>query len=216
MKKMNKAVVAYDLETLPNPHISDEMANLFCKVGNLTDETKIKKKQAEFRSTMGKNPLLAIPCCCGYFSSEQDCGTIMLKDTSLEAEKTMLQEYFEKLAEFEILIGYNSIGFDSRILLLRACALGINIPFKFDRNKYKTTGNHIDLYIVLTDGAPYGQGKLDFFLNLFNLEGKTEGIDGSLVADYWNEGLHQDIANYCLQDCRQTLKLYEKVRHYFL
>ena len=214
---MSKPTIAsYDLETIPNPHISDEVINAMCKLGNTTDPAKVAKKQTEFKSKMGANPLLCIPCCCGYFSTEEDCGTILLKDTSPQSEKAMLQEYFAKLAEYDTLIGYNSIGFDSRILLLRACTLGINIPFKFDRKRYSTLKSHIDIYSILTDWAPYGQGKLDFFLSLFNLQNKTEGIDGSMIADYYENGLLAEIAEYNLQDCRATLALYEKIKHYFL
>ena len=70
--------------------------------------------------------------------------------------------------------------------------------------------------MVLQDWNAFEAGKLGFFLDMFGLESKTEGIDGSMVQDYWNEGLHQDIGEYCLQDCKQTMALFEKIKRYFL
>jgi predicted PolB exonuclease-like 3'-5' exonuclease len=48
------------------------------------------------------------------------------------------------------------------------------------------------------------------------LEGKSEGLDGSMVQDYWNEGLHDEIGEYCVQDCKQTFQLFQKIVGYFL
>jgi predicted PolB exonuclease-like 3'-5' exonuclease len=70
--------------------------------------------------------------------------------------------------------------------------------------------------MILQDWSNFEAGKLGFFLDMFGLESKTEGIDGSQVQDYWDEGLHQDIGEYCLQDCKQTMALFDKIKRYFL
>jgi len=211
-----KKIAAYDLETIARP-LSDETINELCKTGNLKDEAKIKAKQAEFRNKLGAGPLTAMACCGGWYASDEDCGYIMLKDNGASVdEEIFLREYWKKLAEYDILIGFNCFSFDSKILTLRAAVHGLEIPFSFDRKKYSSAGNHIDLRMVLQDWNTFEAGKLDFFLSMFGLEGKSEGIDGSMVQDYWNEGLHTEIGEYCLQDCKQTFQLYEKIRRYFL
>jgi DNA polymerase elongation subunit (family B) len=132
------------------------------------------------------------------------------------AEKLFLRDYLVKLSQFDILVGFNCFSFDSKILLIRSAVHGIDMPFKFDRKKYSSAGNHIDIRMVLQDWNNFEAGRLSFFLDMFGLESKTEGIDGSQVQDYWNEGLHQDIGEYCLDDCKRTMELFNKIKRYFL
>ena len=199
--------------------MSNEVINELCKTGNLTDTVKIKKKQAEFKNKLGADPLTAMACCGGWYASDDDCGYIMLKEHRTEthsSEEIFLHNYLTKLSEYDVLVGFNCFSFDSKILMIRSAVHGIKIPFRFDRKRYSSAGNHIDIRMVLQDWNTFEAGKLSFFLDMFGLESKTEGIDGSMVQDYWNEGLHEDIGEYCLQDCKQTMALFEKIRRYFL
>jgi len=216
MTDQKKKIAAYDIETIARVDLSDEIINTLCKTGNLVDPKKIAAKQAEFRGKLGVDPLTAMSCCGGWYASDDDCGYIMLKDTSPDGEEAFLREYWSKLAEFDVLVGFNCFSFDSKILTLRAAVHGIEIPFRFDRRRYSSSGNHIDIRMVLQDWNSFEAGKLGFFLDMFGLESKTEGIDGSMVQDYWDEGLHQEIGEYCLQDCKQTMALFEKIKGYFL
>ena len=211
-----KKIAAYDIETIARVDLSDEIINTLCKTGNLVDPKKIAAKQAEFRGKLGIDPLTAMSCCGGWYASDDDCGYIMLTGTTPKEEATFLRSYWNKLAGYDILVGFNCFSFDSKILTLRAAVHGIEIPFRFDRKRYSSSGNHIDVRMVIQDWTVFEAGKLDFFLSMFNLENKTKGIDGSMVGDYWNEGLHQEIGEYCLQDCRQTMALFQKIKRYFL
>ena len=214
--KDKKKIAAYDIETIARP-LANKVIDELCKTGNLKDPAKIKEKQMEFRNKLGADPLTAMPCCGGWYASESDCGYMMLgADADAAAEKAFLRDYWGKLAQFDILVGFNCFSFDSKILTLRSAVHGINIPFRFDRRRYSSAGNHIDIRMVLQDWNNFEAGKLGFFLDMFGLESKTEGIDGSMVQDYWNEGLHQDIGEYCLQDCKQTMALFNKIKRYFL
>jgi len=215
MDKQKKKVAAYDVETIARP-LSDAVVNELCKTGNLKDPDKIAAKQAEFRGKLGVDPLTAMACCGGWYASNEDCGFILLKDTSASAEESFLRKYWAKLSEYDILVGFNCFSFDSKILMLRSAVHGIEIPFRFDRRRYSSAGNHIDIRMILQDWNTFEAGKLSFFLDMFGLESKTEGIDGSMVQDYWNEGLYQDIGEYCLNDCKQTMALFEKIKRYFL
>ncbi len=210
-----KKIAAYDIETIGRA-LPDEVINELCKTGNLKDPEKIKAKQEAFRSKLGVDPLTAMPCCGGWYANENDCGYIMLKDESPEAEAEFLREYLTKLSEFDILVGFNCFSFDSKILTLRAAVHRFAMPFRFDRKRYSSSGNHIDVRMVIQDWNTFEAGKLDFFLDMFGLDSKTKGIDGSMVQDYWNEGLFEDIGKYCLQDCKQTKELFEKIKQYFL
>lgn len=212
---MTTKICAFDIETIARPNMSDNIINSFVKVGNLKDPAKIAAKKADARLGLGKNPLTAIPCCGGWYSSESDCGYVLLENESIEAEKTFLIEYLTKLSEFDILVGFNSISFDSKILLLRAAVHGIQLPFELDRKRYSTSGNHLDIRMVLCDWNNFEQGTLSFFLDMFNMSGKIDGMDGSMVQPYWSTGRHEEIGEYCVQDCRATLALHQKLKGYF-
>jgi len=212
---MDTKICAFDIETIARP-LSDETINTFCKLGNLKDPKKIAIKQAETRAKLGANPLTAMACCGGWYASEEDKGYFSLENNSAEAEKEFLTKYWSQLAKYDLLVSYNGIAFDSRILLFRSAVRDVEIPFHLNRKRYNIKGNHLDLYQILTDCAPYGQGKLDFFLSMFDLGDKTPDIDGSMIQDYYNNGLHKDIGVYCVQDCKQTLKLFHKIKTYFL
>ena len=207
-------ICAYDIETIGRP-VSDEIINKLCKTGNLKDSAKIAAKQAEFKNKLGAEPLTAMPCCGGWYARNDDCGYIKLGAESNSAERMFLREYWAKLAEYDLLIGFNSISFDSRILLFRSAVHGIEIPFHVDRKRYSITGNHIDLRSVLTDWNTFEAGTLDFFLDMFGLEGKSKGIDGSMVQEMWNIGKYDEIGEHCVQDCRMTFELFQKVKRYF-
>ena len=211
-----KKICAYDIETIARPDLTDEVINEFCKVGNLKDPAKIAAKQAEARSKLGVNPLTAMPCCGGWYVSDEDCGYFNLSDAKPSSEETFLRKYWNKLAEYDVLVGFNCFSFDSKILMLRSAVHNIEIPFRFDRKRYSSSGNHIDVRMVLQDWNTFEAGKLEFFLKMFGLEGKSEGLDGSLVQEFWNEGLHDEIGEYCVQDCKQTFQLFEKIKGYFL
>lgn len=212
---MTEKICAYDIETIAR-RVSGEIINKLCKTGNLKDSAKIAAKQAEFRNKLGADPLTAMPCCGGWYASNDDCGYIKLETGSLIAEEAFLREYWAKLAQYDVLVGFNSIPFDSRILLLRSAKYGVEIPFKFNRKRYNTDGNHIDLRGILTDWNTFEAGTLDFFLDMFGLESKSKGIDGSMIQGMWNSGLHDEIGEYCVQDCKMTFKLFQKIKQYFL
>ena len=215
MKDNKKKIAAYDIETIARP-LSNDVINELCKTGNLVKPELIAKKQAEFRGKLGANPLTAMACCGGWYASDDDCGYMMLKDMFFESEKDFLRKYWAKLAEYDILVGFNSFSFDSKTIIIRSAVHGIEMPFKIDRKKYSTTGNHIDIRMVLQDWNTFEAGKLSFFLDMFGLESKTEGIDGSQVQDYWDNGLFEEIGEYCLNDCKQTMALFNKIKRYFL
>lgn len=216
MKDNKKKIAAYDIETIARP-LADSVIDELCKTGNLKDPEKIKAKQAEFRGKLGADSLTAMPCCGGWYASDDDCGYMMLSaDASPTSEKAFLRDYLGKLSQFDILVGFNCFSFDSKILTLRSAVHSIEIPFRFDRKKYSSAGNHVDIRMVLQDWNTFEAGKLGFFLDMFGLESKTEGIDGSQVQDYWDNGLFEEIGEYCLNDCRQTMALFNKIKRYFL
>ena len=63
-------------------------------------------------------------------------------------------------------------------------------------------------------GADYrGEGTLDDLAKFLGIEGKTAGMDGSQVFDYWRDGRVDEVAAYCRQDVELTRNLWTMM-HY--
>ena len=205
-----KKVLAIDLETIADrsmiPFLPEVKAN-----GNLKDPDKIKadieEKQKKQIEDLGLSPAMNIICCAGY-CDDNGPGHIMLLDEPDAGEKILLELFWELAAKYTHFVTYNGRSFDLRCLLLHGMTYGVRPSIVIDHGRYNR-GNHTDLRQILAGEDKFAPGKLDFFAQKFLGDKKTEGIDGKAVQDFWDCGLHADIAKYCEQDCVLTYRLYE-------
>ncbi len=205
-------VVAFDLETiadkrmianLPEPKADSRIKDPVKIAANI--EEKRKKQIAD----MGLSPMYNMICCAGWADGEKS-GTITLEEESPEAEKKLLEEFWEILNNYDHFVTFNGRSFDVRCLLLHGMEYGIYPAVNIDRGKYNKAGsNHTDLRLVLSGDDPFAKGQLDTYAKKYLGDQKTEGIDGAMVQDYWEMGLKEDIANYCEKDCQLTMGLYQ-------
>lgn len=203
-------VIAFDLETIANkaliPLLPEVKSN-----GSLKDpakikvdiETKTKKQIAE----MGMSPLFNMICCAGWADYNGNKGAIMLSEESQEAEKDLIRKFWEKLSGYDHFVTFNGRSFDLQCMLLHGMQHCIRPGVNIDKGRYNR-GNHTDLRLVLAGEDQFAKGKLDSFARIFLGESKTVGIDGAMVQDYWDVGLHNDIEKYCIQDCVLTMGLF--------
>ena len=205
-----KKVIAFDLETIANKALISLLPEVKPN-GTLKDpakisvdiSTKTKKQIAE----MGMSPLFNMICCAGWADYNGDKGAIMLAEESPEAEKELLVKLWEKLSGYDHFVTFNGRQFDLRCLLLHGMKHCIRPGVNIDKGRYNH-GNHTDLRLVLAGDDQFAKGKLDSFAKIMLGESKTDGIDGALVQDYWDMGLHGDIEKYCIQDCVLTMGLF--------
>jgi predicted PolB exonuclease-like 3'-5' exonuclease len=47
------------------------------------------------------------------------------------------------------------------------------------------------------------------------VDSPKNGIDGSKVGDYFKQGRLDEIAHYCLADCKATGELYQRLKNYY-
>ena len=78
-----------------------------------------------------------------------------------------------------------------------------------------STDRHFDVREVLTNYDRYRKGTLEFFCEIFRVPSPKNGINGSNVGDYFKAGRLDQIAQYCLADCKATGELYLKLRNYY-
>lgn len=102
------------------------------------------------------------------------------------------------------IVGYNSGGFDLRVIVAEALELGIPVPLLFDRKvsyRYGREG-HEDVMDTLSNYGAGKQGSQEAWARRCGLPGKM-GVDGSQVKDLHKAGKLQEITDYCLCDCGQ-------------
>lgn len=138
------------------------------------------------------------------------------------SEKNILEKFWRAIEKYRgcTLISFNGRNFDAPFLLLRSAIKEV-MPSRniMDGTKFNYS-NHIDLLDELTfyNAATYGATRrfnFDFYTRAFGLVSpKSEGIDGSLVSVFFNNGDYKTIANYCLRDVDATWKLFLRIKDY--
>ncbi len=168
------------------------------------DISKQKKDQIK---KMGLDPMLNMICCAGYCSDDGP-GSIMLADETAESESRLIEKFWVVASQYDHFVTFNGRPFDFRCLHLHGTKHNIMPSINIDKGKYNR-GNHTDLRQVFYGSDTFAKGKLEFIAQHFLGRGKTEGIDGAMVQDYWDIGLHDDIEKYCEEDCQITYDLYK-------
>ena len=109
-------------------------------------------------------------------------------------------------------ISYNGKSFDLPFLIARSAKYKIKPKVLIDMKKFDLT-RHFDLIDALSNFGAAKKTKLDYWLMAFGLPRKTES--GAHVSDMWDAVQYEDIGNYCLEDCKRTLWLYQQVKPFF-
>lgn len=211
-----KKWVAFDSETiadrsitLPEPEVA---------LGNLKDPAKIEEKikAAKDRQVeqQALDPWSNLICCFGWCPEGGEPDSILLQHETKEAD--FIAAIWDVLSTFDHFVTFNGNNFDIPILKIHSMKHRIRPAVNFDTKRYSTTGNHIDVRMVLGNWDQYAKGNLDFYLQQLLGRGKPDDISGVMVGDYWDCGMHKEIAEYCRGDAKDTMDLYQVVREYYL
>lgn len=113
-------------------------------------------------------------------------------------------------------ITFNGKSFDFPYINVRSAILEVPIPkdLILDTRRF-STDRHFDVREILTNFERYRKGTLEFFCEIFGVPSPKNGIDGSKVAEYYQAGRVEEIANYCLADCKATAELYMRLRNFY-
>jgi 3'-5' exonuclease len=138
-------------------------------------------------------------------------------DCILYSERKVLKLFWDILAKYDPvhLISFNGRNFDAPFLMLRSALLGIKPSKNLMQGTKFNYSLHTDLIDELTFYIPgqYGATRrfnFDFYTRAFGIKSpKSEGIDGSKVAEFYAEGKIADIAEYCMRDVSATWQLFE-------
>lgn len=211
--------VCFDIETIADP----EAIPLLPPVepdSRLKDPAKIAediaRKEAEQLSRLGLSPWTSYICAFGWKANGNE-GGLMLERATPDAEEELLDMIFQHLSHYKSFITFNGAAFDIPFIYAHALIRGVKTGVYIDTAKYRI-GNHLDVRAVLTNWEGYAKGtSLNFFSKrILGRSPKDSGVDGSQVQSLWDQGEHETIRAYCLDDVRATWDLAQLVNRTYL
>ena len=130
-------------------------------------------------------------------------------------EKQILEKFWDWFDNDSRFISFNGRQFDGPFLMIRSAVNGVVPKRDLVGYRYQMHPN-CDLREALnfygTTNSRQFKFNLDLACKVFGVTtSKREGVDGRSVESWYRAGLHREIADYCLEDVRATLELYEKI-----
>lgn len=240
---MSEHFLVFDIETAALPYDSfSESQQEYLVRGAQTDEER-KKKIDEMALTPLTSQVVCIGMKRVRFASETEAETdtiALCTDSSAApgetrsemladghkavfgSEKHVIETFWQILKKYDPihLVSFNGRNFDAPFLMLRSAVLGVRPTKNIMSGTKFNYPLHTDLIDELTfySGSGYGATKrfnFDFYTRAFGLVSpKSEGVDGSMVSDFFRQGRVNEIAEYCLRDVNATWELYLLWRKY--
>lgn len=130
-----------------------------------------------------------------------DDGNEVREVTLIGDEAGILQNFWEKVQPNDVFIGWNLLAFDLLWLRQRSIILGVRPSRKIDLKKYYST-EVIDLMQLWSNWGSQKFVSLDQIAGVLGCGSKTG--DGAQVAEWWQAGQLEQIAQYCMNDVRVT------------
>lgn len=209
------SIVTLDIETIPS--VTPPDPSTIKAPANYKDKDKIAAYQEEnvesaWRSESLKSHLGRILVIGWAIDSEP----VQSVQHNGDDEEGLILDFWTRLradlghVQRPSIVGFNCRAFDCNWLRHRAwkyCIPAMAAFFPWERYDKRV----VDLRERWL-GADYrGEGRLDDLARFFGLEGKTAGIDGSKVFDFWQANRVDEVAAYCRQDVELTRELWARM-----
>ncbi len=226
-----KNIIVFDIETIPDTSLAGELCDI-------SEEELKNKTQEELRTAMAnyhidnhngndflRQPFHRIACISfleagiSYENEYADDMTYTGKEsytfkqlTSYSSfncsEEEVVRKFWNTLKDAKPrIISFNGRDFDINVLKCKALKYGIDCSWyfdyggKFDNYEYPYSDSHFDLLYR------YGRYTLHEICILLNIPCKL-GVDGSRVAEYFDDKKYNDIREYCETDVLATYLVY--------
>ncbi|MGI6369995.1 MAG: hypothetical protein GX372_00315 [Ignavibacteria bacterium] len=149
----------------------------------------------------------------------QEYDKILVNDVKMKlcSEKQVIEDFWKLLIYYKnpTLVSFNGRNFDVPFVMLRSAYYKIRPKYNLMAGTKFNYPNHIDLIDELTFFSPtqYGATKrfnFDFYAHSFGITSpKAQGIDGSLVPEFFAQGKIEEISEYCMRDVVATWELFK-------
>ena len=200
--------IAFDLETIPDIEGARRVFDMPYATDAEVREAFPKNKDGGCK--FPKLPLHKVVC-IGWLTAELkpkgwEVAAIHAPHIGEHSEASMITAFVNDVGALRPkLISFNGTAFDLPVLRYRAMinrieAPGFNMPQYFKRYG----DDSVDLCDVLSSFNNNGRATLDEISKVLGLPGKPDGVDGSQVEKFVNEGRIGEVATYCKSDLLNT------------
>ncbi len=176
------------------------------------DPQELERRREELVSRLGLDPTTGRVICIGVLDSE---GAFERAFTD-PSERDLLDSFWRFLGETQpkLVVTFNGKRFDVPYLNIRSAIHGLEPEFVIPSEPWSRSP-HLDLREALEGNDRRRKGSLDYFCAVFGIASPKTEMDGSLVGNAFAEGRIEDIARYCLEDCRATAALYRRLEPFY-
>ncbi len=216
-------ILVFDIETIP------DVAGLRLLNGVSPETSDADVAEMAFAARREKNgsgflahhlhKIAAISC---VFRDDDGFRVRSLGSTE-DGEARLVHDFFRVVDKYTPqLVSWNGGGFDLPVLHYRALIHGVSASrywemgnddreFKWNNYLSRYHMRHLDLMDVLALYSGRANAPLDDLAKLCGFPGK-QGVDGSQVWDYYQQGRLPDIRDYCETDVVNTYLMYCRFR----
>ena len=215
LKPLGAYVLVFDCESIPNVDLALKAYGLEPKDSFSENCESIFAARKEETKGQDFLPIALHHILCSSCALLDRSYNLLELFTLKGDEQGIVQDFFALINEKRPqLVGFNSKQFDIALLTLKALKYGVDASgyFHLGKNSYgyidrwhnnylKDSNFHIDLSKTLRFGS------MDRICKALGIPGKLE-VEGSGVVALYEEGLLQDIYDYCESDVINTLLLH--------
>jgi DNA polymerase elongation subunit (family B) len=137
-----------------------------------------------------------------------DDGNQIQEVTLIGNEAGLLRNFWNRVEPGDVFIGYNLMNFDLLFIRQRSWILGVRPSRRIDLRRFYTS-DLIDLMQLWTNWGSQKYVSLDQVAEVLGCG--TKSADGAQVAEWWQAGKIEQIAEYCRHDVRLTYLIFLKL-----
>ena len=177
-----------------------------------SNDEDIEVRQKEIVDRFGLDPTTGAIVCIGLYDTERKTE----KALTQEDERALLTSFWKLLGESppKLFVTFNGKSFDFPYINIRSAILEIPPSMQLSVRRFSNSP-HFDVREVLAGNERHRRGSLDYFCSIFGIPSPKEHMNGAAVGEAYKQGRLDEIAQYCLADCRATGALYERVKPYY-
>jgi hypothetical protein len=221
--KKGEPILFTDVESLPATEDNELWRQLAPKIGlpeGVFSETE--EERAARIIKLRENSALFAPLGRAWmigFADRNEEPTILQSDGSPEGEKPLLEEFWEKIKDYDNpwWVGHNITGYDIPFIKVRALHHGLTGLARMFGGPYRQKPWEVRVWPrtgadkwAFRDHGLYGLGKLDTICHLLGVE-RQDGVMGPDVYQAYLEGNHRGVAEHLDYDIRQVREVFKKL-----
>lgn len=211
MNNLARRTLTIDIETLPSLLPVDDL----CKTRN-SGKTGDEHARTALSGDFGRILCIGFADDDGRGRVTRGClGWDDFRQQFTCDERQMLTEFWEMMIKFrpnvDRVVGHNLFDFDLKFIYKRSVVNGIKPTCELSFARYRNQ----PLFDTMCEWERWGYGSkisLDRLARVLSLQtSKTDGMDGSRVAEIFAAGEHKVIRDYCLRDVELTRSIYRRM-----